>query len=154
MPDYHLLKFIHLLSAMVLIGTGAGIAFFMLMASLSKDINTIRVTTRHVVLADWLFTAPAVAIQFISGVLLMQKLGYSFSSEWFVWVLALFIFIGCCWLPVVAIQYRLKRLAIQAPFPESQFSFWMKIWISLGIPAFISILVILYLMIYKPLAVI
>lgn len=153
MEYYQLLKMIHLLSAMVLIGTGSGIAFFMFMANISKDIAALRVTTRHVVLADWLFTAPAVVVQFISGILLMNLLGYSFTSDWFVSVISLFVLIGCCWLPVVAIQYKLRALANADQFNAQQFHYWMRIWTALGIPAFIMIVIILYLMVYKPLSV-
>ncbi|MFC3679793.1 DUF2269 family protein [Bacterioplanoides pacificum] len=153
MEHYFLLKTLHILSATVLIGSGAGIAFFMLMAWLSKDPAAIRVTTRHVVLADWIFTAPAVVVQLFSGLLLMQGLGYAFDSQWFIRVISLFILIGCCWLPVVVIQYKLRSIAATLPLDERQFSFWMRIWVSLGIPAFISIVMLLYLMVYKPLPV-
>lgn len=153
MEHYFLLKTLHILSATVLIGSGAGIAFFMLMAWLSKDPAAIRVTTRHVVLADWIFTAPAVVVQLFSGLLLMQGLGYAFDSQWFIRVIGLFILIGCCWLPVVVIQYKLRSIAATLPLDERQFSFWMRIWVSLGIPAFISIVMLLYLMVYKPLPV-
>lgn len=153
MEHYQLLKMIHLLSAMVLIGTGSGIAFFMFMANVSKDLAAIRVTTRHVVLADWIFTAPAVVVQFISGVLLMNGLGYTYSSDWFFWVICLFVLIGCCWLPVVAIQYKLKSLAEAESFNKQAFRYWMRLWTALGIPAFTMIVIILYLMVYKPLPV-
>nr|WP_246187814.1 DUF2269 family protein [Nitrincola alkalisediminis] len=43
-------------------GTGAGIAFFMFMANRSSNVAAIAVTARHVVLADWIFTTPAVLL--------------------------------------------------------------------------------------------
>lgn len=144
---------IHILSAAVVAGTGTGIAFFMYMASRSSNIAAIAVTARHVVLADWLFTAPAVATQFVTGVLLMYKLGYSFSSTWFYLVIALFLFIGICWLPVLMIQYRLKSLA-EASLVSGQlnpdFKKLMRYWFTLGIPAFASVLIIFWLMVFKP----
>ncbi len=157
MDDYLLLKMIHILSAVVLTGTGAGIAFFMLMASRTSNVAAIAITARHVVLADWLFTAPAVAVQFVTGVLLMLKLGYSFTSTWFLWVMALFLFIGVCWIPVVIIQYRLKTLAnisLKTGMLEPRFLALMKYWIMLGIPAFITVLIIFWLMVFKPLPVV
>ena len=157
MEHYFLLKMIHILSAVVVAGTGTGIAFFMYMANRSSNIAAIAVTARHVVLADWLFTAPAVLTQFITGVLLMRGLGYSFSSIWFQSVVALFLFIGACWIPVVAIQYRLKSIAeasLASGKLSSDFSKLMRLWVALGIPAFASILIIFWLMIYKPLPVI
>lgn len=153
MESYFVLKLIHILSAVVVLGTGSGIAFFMLMAYLSKNIQAIAVTAKHVVLADWLFTAPAVVIQFVSGLLLMKKLGYSFSSTWFLSVMVLFLLVGCCWLPVLIIQYRLKHYADKSLekgelLPE--LPRLMHLWVALGVPAFLAMLVILWLMIFKP----
>jgi uncharacterized membrane protein len=157
MDSYLLLRFIHILSAVVVAGTGAGIAFFMFMASRSNNPQAIAVTARNVVLADWLFTAPAVVIQFLSGWLLMNRLNWSFSSQWFLVVLALFIFIGVCWVPVVFIQYRLRHYADQAVQQgalSAEFKRLMKLWTALGIPAFLAVLVIFWLMVFKPLAVV
>ena len=157
MEHYFLLKMIHILSAVVVAGTGTGIAFFMYMANRSTNVAAIAITARHVVLADWLFTAPAVATQFVTGILLMHILGYSFSSSWFHAVISLFLFIGACWLPVVIIQYRLKSLAeasLESGQPSPEFSKLMRYWIALGIPAFASILIIFWLMVFKPLPVI
>jgi uncharacterized membrane protein len=153
--DYFLLKTLHILSAVVLMGTGSGIAFFMLMAVLSRSQETIRHVSRIVILADWLFTAPAVLVQLITGVWLMSLLNVSFTSPWFLTVAALFILIGCCWLPVVWIQYQLHREAcMENGFLSVRFKRLMRLWIALGIPAFAAMLVLFWLMVAKPLAVI
>lgn len=134
-------------------GTGTGIAFFMFMASRSSNVAAIAVTARHVVLADWIFTAPAVLLQFVTGVLLMMKLGYSFTSTWFFLVISLFIFIGICWVPVILIQYKLKKLADASLITgalDPSFKKMMRLWTALGVPAFASILLIFWLMVFKP----
>ncbi|HSC76727.1 MAG TPA: DUF2269 domain-containing protein [Pseudomonadales bacterium] len=157
MDNYLLLKYIHIICAVILSGTGAGIAFFMLMASRTKNIPAIAVTARHVVLADWIFTTPAVIGQFATGVLLMQHLHYNFTSIWFLSVISLFLFIGFCWIPVVFIQYKIKRLAEIAEITgniSNGFYMAMKWWVALGIPAFIGVLFMLWLMIFKPFPVI
>ncbi|WP_044871203.1 DUF2269 domain-containing protein [Pseudomonas sp. LFM046] len=156
MSVYLLLKFFHLLGATVLIGTGAGIAFFMLLASRSGDPRVIAGTARMVVIADWVFTAPAVLLQFGTGIALMEVTGYGYASPWFLAALALFLFIGACWLPVVAIQYRLRRAAdaMVAGGPDTELRKWMRRWTLLGIPAFSAILVLLWLMLAKPLPVV
>lgn len=157
MDSYLLLKLIHILAAVVVTGTGAGIAFFMFMANRSNNSQAIYVTAKHVVLADWLFTTPAVITQLITGILLMNKLGYSFSSTWFYSVAGLFVFIGICWLPVLKIQYRLRDMAEQSQHDKeisAEFKSLMKYWTFLGIPAFSAILVIFYLMVFKPLPVV
>lgn len=157
MDSYALLKLLHILAAVVVAGTGTGIAFFMLMAYRSKNVQAIAVTTRHVVLADWLFTAPAVVTQLITGLLLMKTLGYSYTSQWFVAVVGLFILVGMCWAPVLVLQYRLRALALDAESHNAlpdQFEKHMTRWIALGISAFIAILVIFWLMVFKPLPVV
>lgn len=173
MESYFLLKLLHILAAVTVAGTGAGIAFFMFMANRSNNPQAIAVTARHVVLADWLFTTPAVIIQFVTGLLLMNRLGFSYTSDWFLTVMALFIFIGLCWLPVVVMQYRLKALAevmaeattdkatTDGTVPDSKlldinlkFKRLMRWWTALGIPAFLAILVIFWLMVFKPLSVV
>ncbi len=152
LDSYLALKLVHVLCAVVVAGTGAGIAFFMLMASRSASLEAIALTARHVVLADWLFTAPAVVLQFVSGVLLMERLGYSYASAWFLWVISLFCFVGLCWLPVVAIQCRLKALAESALASgrlDARFGPLMRAWTLLGIPAFAAVLAIFFLMVFK-----
>mgnify|MGYP000426774362 CR=1 FL=1 len=157
MEYYLTVKLIHIISAVVVAGTGTGIAFFMYMANRSNNIQAIAITTKHVVLADWIFTFPAVVTQFISGMVLVNMLNYSYSSAWFLTVISLFLFIGACWLPVVYLQYKLKHYAdqaIQDGVLNDAFKKTMKLWTALGIPAFISILIIFWLMIFKPLSVI
>ena len=156
MDNYLLLKLLHILSSVVLAGTGTGIAFFMFMAHRVSNVQALAVTARHVVMADWLFTAPAVLVQFVTGVLLMMQLGYSFTSTWFLLVVSLFIFIGLCWIPVVLIQYKLRALAtasLSTNELDPNFSKMMSWWTALGVPAFAAILVIFWLMVFKPLPV-
>lgn len=156
MEYYLVLKLIHILAAVVVTGTGAGIAFFMLMASRSNCPQAIYVTTQHVVLADWIFTTPAVIIQIISGIILMNMQGYSFSAPWFYWVVGLFLFIGLCWLPVLRIQYKLRELAkisVDSNQVTPEFKSLMRTWTLLGIPAFLAILGIFWLMVFKPFSV-
>ncbi|RVC74957.1 DUF2269 family protein, partial [Mesorhizobium sp. M2A.F.Ca.ET.046.02.1.1] len=64
---YFALKYLHLIGAAVLLGTGAGIAFFMLLAHRTGSAATIAAVARIVVIADFLFTATAVIAQPITG---------------------------------------------------------------------------------------
>lgn len=148
MAAYALIKLLHVLGACVLLGTGAGIAFFMLMSYLHADRQAMMVTARHVVLADWVFTTPAVLLQFATGLWLVMQLGIPWDSQWLVSVLGLFFFIGALWLPVVFIQIRVRdRLMAGASVASCRAL--MRCWIALGIPAFIAVLVLLYLMLGK-----
>ena len=156
MDSYLFLKWLHILGAAVIAGTGAGIAFFMFMACRTGQRQPVAVITRLVVIADWLFTAPAVVLQLVTGLLLMEKLNYSFQSPWFYWALGLFAFTGLCWLPVVGIQYRLRNLANDdgTVFPPVRFKILMRIWVALGIPAFTAVIALFWLMVVKPLPVV
>ena len=147
------LRWLHLLGATVLIGTGAGIAFFMLMAHRTGDPRHIAQTATTVVIADWLFTATAVIAQPITGILLALNMGWDLTETWILLSLGLYVFIGLCWLPVVWLQYRLRQIAEQAAesgssLPPKYFKTF-RTWFCLGIPAFASILTILWLMIAR-----
>ena len=154
MDLYALLKIAHVVGATVLLGTGAGIAFFMLMAHRTRDPALIAHTARIVVLADTLFTASAVILQPITGAALAHLAGYQLFSGWIGLSLVLYVVTGLCWLPVVWIQIRLRDLALQAaatgaPLPERYFHLF-KLWFVLGFPAFAAVLGILWLMVVKP----
>jgi uncharacterized membrane protein len=150
MTPYEIAKVIHILGTVLLFGTGMGTAFFLLMAYRTRDLDAIRVTARHVITADWLFTTPAVVLQPISGGALMLLLGYRFDTVWFAAVVVLFTLTGACWIPVVYIQYRLRELAMSATSFETlpqEFHRLMRRWIALGIPAFSAVLLIVILMV-------
>ncbi len=151
--DYPLLKTIHIVSATLLFGTGLGTFFFMIRATRSGNVEAVKVTAATVVLADWIFTSPAVVIQFVTGVLLMGKLAIPFTSGWFLAVAALFCFVGALWLPVVWIQLQLRDMlrALKAgePLPE-RFVRLVGIWERMGYPSFSAMVVIFVIMVYKP----
>ena len=154
MTGYEFVKVLHILGTVLIFGTGMGTAFFLLMAYRSRDLDAIRVTARHVVIADWLFTTPAVVIQPITGAILMRMIGIPFDSTWFVAVAALYVFTGCCWIPVIFIQYRLRELARSVTAYDSlpaQFHRLMRWWMTLGVPAFSAVMVIVLLMVARTL---
>ena len=152
--DYLTLKTIHIISSTVLFGTGMGSAFFLFMANRRKEVAGIAFATRHVVIADWLFTTPSVVIQLVTGLALMQAGGYDITTHWIKWGLILYVVVGACWLPVVWIQIKMRNLAKQAMKNNSELpkQYWRydKWWIILGSVAFPLVLVIFTLMIFKP----
>lgn len=145
---------IHVLGAVVILGTGTGIAFFMLMAHLSRDAAFVARTAGVVVQADMLFTATAVAIQPVTGYVLMRELGIAFTEGWIALSLGLYALAGVFWLPVVWIQARMRDLARQAattgaPLPQ-RYHRLFRIWFVFGFPGFGSVVAIVWLMIAKP----
>ncbi|MBI1207580.1 MAG: DUF2269 family protein [Azospirillum sp.] len=151
--DYLWLKYIHILSATLLFGTGLGTAFHMYASHRSADVRAIAVASRNTVIADWTFTAPAVVVQPISGTLLAAVAGYPLDSGWILVSLALYCVAGACWLPVVWLQtrmYHLARAAVasNAALPPTYYRA-QRLWFWLGWPAFGSVLVIYFLMLAR-----
>jgi len=148
MSLYLWIKLAHILGATVLFGTGLGTAFFMLKAYLSQDDQAMKITTRIVVMADWIFTAPAVVIQLATGLWLTSKMNIAFDSFWFVAVISLYAFVGLCWVPVVWIQIRIRN-KIADGSNRDDYKNLMRAWVALGVPAFSAVIVIFYLMVSK-----
>lgn len=152
--EFLVLKWAHIIGANVLFGTGAGIAFFMLMAHRTNDVRLIAHTATIVVIADTIFTATAAIIQPITGVLLMRYAGWELSEGWIVLSVCLYLFIGVFWLPVVRIQIRLRNIARLAAQQETKlpalYHRLFRIWFFAGFPAFIAIIILIWLMVAKP----
>lgn len=151
---YLLLKYLHVLGAIVILGTGSGIAFFMLMAHLTRDAAFVARTAATVVVADAVFTATAVTLQPVTGYLLARETGVPLTEGWLAHALALYVLAGLFWLPVVRIQARMRDLAHEAavagtPLPRAYHRLF-RTWFAFGIPGFGSVLAILWLMIAKP----
>jgi uncharacterized membrane protein len=149
-----LLRFAHVIGATILFGTGLGIAFFMVMAHRTGDPAKIAHVAATVVIADTVFTATAVILQPITGVLLAQTIGWPLSEGWIVLSVALYVITGLFWLPVVAIQIRLRNLAREAaasgaPLPARYHRLY-RIWFAFGFPAFFAVLGIFWLMLTRP----
>lgn len=148
-----LLRWLHVIGAAVLLGTGAGIAFFMVMAHRTKDPRLIAHVAGTVVVADLLFTATAVVVQPMTGYLLARQIGWSLTEGWLVVSLALYGLTGLLWLPVVWIQLRLRDLAREAVggggLPADYHRLY-RIWLACGYPAFAAVLGIIWLMVARP----
>lgn len=151
---YLLLKYLHVLGAIVLLGTGSGIAFFMLMAHRTGDADHIARTATAVVLGDFIFTATAVVVQPLTGFLLLREAGLSLTEGWVVASLLLYAVAGVFWLPVVWMQMRMRDLARESaakgkPLPKVYYRLF-RLWFIFGFPGFGSVIAILWLMIAKP----
>lgn len=150
---YFTLKMLHILSMVLLFGTGLGSAFYKWMADRSGHVGHIAVTNRHVVLADWLFTTPTVIFQPISGFWMASLAGWPLSTPWIAVSLGLYILAGACWLPVVWLQVRMEKIAANAvagnvPLPDVYWRMARR-WFWLGVPAFISMVLVVALMVFK-----
>ena len=147
-------RWAHIIGATVLLGTGAGIAFFMVMAQRTKDVKIIAHTAGIVVIADWIFTTSAVIVQPLTGAILAHQIGWPLFSGWIGLSLLLYVAVGAFWLPVVWIQHKLRDIARESlkadmPLPERYHKLY-RIWFISGFPAFIMVLIIIWLMIARP----
>lgn len=155
MSLYLVLKLLHLIGAAVLLGTGAGIAFFLYRAERRESVSAIAATLRTVVVADYLFTATAAVAQPITGLWLVHVVGYPLHQTWIVASLVLYAVVAACWLPVVVIQKRMRDIASAAAQTEAKtlpedYRRLSRIWFWLGWPAFLSVLAIFWLMVARP----
>jgi len=149
-----LIKTLHVIGATVLLGTGVGIAFFMVMADRTRDARLIAHTAGVVVVADVLFTATAIVLQPITGVALVALEGQPLTQAWILLSLALYGLAGVIWLPVVWMQLRMRDLARAAAaagelLPPAYHRLY-RIWFAFGFPAFAAVLAIIWLMVAKP----
>ncbi|MBR0663884.1 DUF2269 domain-containing protein [Roseomonas hellenica] len=154
MTAYLLLKFLHVIGATVLFGTGAGIAFFMLLAHRTGNAVVVAGVARIVVIADLVFTATAVVAQPVTGILLAWEAGYALTEGWILLSVALYLVTGAFWLPVVWMQARMRDLARAAvaagqPLPAAYHRLF-RWWFAFGFPAFAAVMAILWLMIARP----
>jgi uncharacterized membrane protein len=149
-----LLRWCHVIGATVLLGTGAGIAFFMVMAHRTRDARLIAHTAGIVVIADMVFTASAVVAQPVTGLLLARGIGWPLTEPWLMGSLGLYVLTGAFWLPVVWMQARMRDLARIAAagdgiLPGLYFRLY-RAWFACGVPAFVAVLTIVWLMLAKP----
>jgi uncharacterized membrane protein len=154
MDTYLLLKTIHIVSSTVLFGTGLGTAFHFWLAHRSGRIEAIATAARSTVIADFLFTTPAVVIQPVTGIALALMAGFPLASTWILASIGLYLLAGGCWIPVVVIQMRMRRLAEHSlregfPLPPTYFRL-AQTWFLLGWPAFAALVAVFWLMVAKP----
>jgi uncharacterized membrane protein len=155
MNSYLVLKALHILSSVLMVGTGFGTAFYLFFTNRTGNVASIATVSRLVVRADLWFTTPAVIFQPLSGLWLAHSVGWSWTTPWIQLSIALYIMAGICWLPVVWLQAEMAKMAAVAhaegaktlPIRYWRFALW---WERLGYPAFIAMVVVYFLMVLKP----
>lgn len=154
MDVYFLVKTLHIISSTVLFGFGAGTAWYLWNAHLTRDPATIASVGRMVVRADWIFTGTSGIIQPVSGLWLVHLAGYSLTEPWLIVTYGLYMLAFACWVPVVRLQIRAKRLAETALKSNealgADYERAMRLWFALGWPAFLSLVGVFWLMVAKP----
>jgi len=146
-------KYLHVLSSTLLFGTGIGTAFYLFFVSRTGDARVVAVVARHVVIADWIFTATTIVFQPLSGFYLAHRMGIHWTTPWVYWSTVLFVIAALCWLPVVWLQMRLRDIAVEAAaagrgLPPG-YARHLGSWAALGVPALVSFLAIFYMMVSR-----
>ncbi len=154
MNAYLLVKWLHIVSSVVLVGTGFGSAFYLFFANRSASLEARAVVARLVVRADLWFTTPAVIAQPLTGLWLAHTAGWPLTTPWLLASLLLFALAGACWLPVLWLQLKMAR-EVEAALAEGrglsvQYGHWQRAWEWLGYPAFAAMLAVFFLMVNKP----
>lgn len=154
--SYLWVKWLHVLGSSILFGTGLGIAFFAWFGYRrgmeQADIGLIRGVLRLTVLADMVFTATAAAVQPVTGYLLWRMTGGQWPDRWLALVLAVYVFVGACWLPVVWLQIQLRNASMVAQTAGqlgAGFHRRFRAWFVLGWPAFLGVMALFGLMLTR-----
>ncbi len=154
MDAYLTIKTLHIISSTILFGTGMGIAFFHFSSHFSDNIHEKMFAARNTVLADYFFTFPAVIVQPLTGVWLVWQGGYGWLDVWLFATYMLYLLAGICWIPVVWIQIQMKKELAQCVVTGAELSEryhrLFKYWFLLGWPAFVGLVAIFFLMVFKP----
>ncbi len=150
---YLILKYWHIVSAFLLFGTGLGSAFYKWLADRNGNIQHIAITNKHVVIADYIFTTPTIIMQPLTGLWMVNMAQIPLTTPWIAISFGLYVFAGLCWLPVVYLQIKMQKMAElavtdQAELPDKYWKY-AKLWFWLGVPAFVAIMLVIFLMVFK-----
>ena len=154
MNTYLVIKWLHIVSSVLMVGTGLGSAFYMFFANRSGSLQAQAVISRLVVRADWWFTTPTAIVQPVSGFLMAWMAGWPLGTPWLALSLLLYVLAGACWLPVLWLQLRMAAMTQQAVAGQTALPplYWRyaRWWEWLGYPAFVAMAVVFFLMVNKP----
>ena len=95
-----------------------------------------------------------VVFQPLSGFWMLRLAGIAPTTRWVVASFALYLLAGACWLPVVWMQYRMRDIARTASAAGEALPplYWVYLrrWVALGIPAFLALVIVFWMMVVKP----
>ncbi|MBV9972200.1 MAG: DUF2269 domain-containing protein [Candidatus Eremiobacteraeota bacterium] len=152
---YLALKFIHVLAVIVFVGNISIGILWKNIGDLTRDPRIIAHTIKGILLADKIFTIPAVIVLVIAGVGAAQVAHLSIlGTGWILWSLILLIVSGIAFGPVGRAQRQMLSVA-QAALTSGVMN-WEdyaasgKVWTITGLVALILPLIAVALMVTKP----
>ena len=146
---------LHILAAVVFVGNIITAAFWKVRADRSGNLETIAITARSLLQADYVFTAPGIVVLLVTGIWMVGLRDWAgFQEPWLGVSFGLLIITGIIWLAVLLPQQRrMVRLAQEgadagALGPEYRRA--SRIWSMFGGVATLLPVLILFLMVLKP----
>nr|WP_255775339.1 DUF2269 domain-containing protein [Microbulbifer sediminum] len=148
-------KALHVLSAIIVFGTGIGIAWYAMRGWRTGDTHIMRWISAETVAADWIFTTAAILLLLgsASGMLYSNPALLGFTWLRLSAILTLLVF--CLWVPVVYIQYGIRRRLRNRSGHAGQegdpgIRRLVHYWYLLGALALPLMIAIVFLMVTKP----
>ena len=148
---------LHILAAVVFVGNIITAAYWKVRADRSGNLETVAITARSLLQADYVFTAPGIVLLLVTGILMVWLSVGSwaqFQEPWLGVSFVLLIITGIIWLAVLLPQLRrMVRLAqegVDAGALGPEYRKASRIWSMFGGIATLLPVLILLLMVFKP----
>ena len=146
---------LHILAAVVFVGNIITAAFWKTRADRSGNLETIAITARSLLQADYVFTAPGIVVLLATGIWMVGLSDWArFQEPWLGGSFVLLIITGVIWLAVLLPQQRrMVRLAQEgadAGVLGPEYRRAGRIWSMFGGIATLLPILILFLMVFKP----
>lgn len=151
----NLFLFIHVLGVILLLGNAFTVTFWKLRADYGKDLSLKLQTAKNIMILDYIFTLPSIAMILISGHLLASRAGYSvFTWSWLGLAYGLFILSGVIWvfalLPLQLKMIKHGELSHKHNAVTKEFAQASRAWNAFGILATVTPIASMILMVWKP----
>lgn len=153
--EYNLLKSIHIIGVIILLGNIIITAWWKEAANRMRDAKIIAFAQRQVTITDYIFTLPGAILIITTGDYISYVfMSNSWETSWIVWGRIFFIAAGIIWLfiliPIQIKQAKLaKEFAVSGIIPDEYWRLTLY-WRIAGAIAVILPLINVYWMVFKP----
>lgn len=146
--------------AILFLGQGVASVYMKIRADRTGTPSNRLFVLRHIVIADLIFTLPSGILLPVTGLYMIRIADISIFTNWIVLGILLWGFAGLLWIPAMFLQIKMVKILENAgedangPDKDVQnesnlYRRYTRIWIALGIPAFISSVMVIYIMTAK-----
>jgi uncharacterized membrane protein len=150
---YLAVKYIHIVSAVFLLGFGMGSYLYFISANRTKSPLIISSIGRMVIWFDAWITTTSGVVQLGTGLALSYLTGQPLTSGWLLYSVSLFLIVGSVWLPVLYLQKRIQKLAHddigQTVISPDLHRKLYRLWFWMGVAGFAGMFLVLLAMVTK-----